>query len=157
MILLWACMSASTPPLSRDDGRVWMCQRDSGPDTHGMDVQSCCHAIGRAAGTYIVLFLSISPSLPPLSSSWPFPFVCLSGDNSRLTVTQSLTQIRSLRRTRSRMMGLSQPFTRGTHLSQLELQPSSCVRNGRRRWASVYCCREKGWLQSRANQQQPTH
>lgn len=37
-------------------------------------------------------------TLPALSSSWPFPIVCLSGDNGRLSVMRSLTQFRSVRR-----------------------------------------------------------
>lgn len=61
-------------------------------------------------------------TLPALSNSWPFPFVCLSGDNGRLSITQGLTQIHSVRRRRtaSGVMGISQPFTHGTHPPQSE-------------------------------------
>lgn len=65
-------------------------------------------------------------TLPALCSSWPFPFVCLSGDNGRLSVTQGLTQIHSVRRrTGSRMMGISQPlFTHETNPPQSKPQSS---------------------------------
>lgn len=74
---------------------------------------------GGGGGGHSVFLLSNQPLLsilPALCSSWLFPFVCLSGDNGRLSVTQGLTQIHSVRRrTGSGMMGISQPFTHETN------------------------------------------
>lgn len=103
-----------------------MCQREAGPDTHGRNVQSHSTARGSTGGKHFVLFLSKQPStLTTLSSSWSFPFVCLSADNGRLSVTQCLTQIHSGRRkTGSGMMRISLPFTHKTHPPQSELLTS---------------------------------
>lgn len=63
---------------------------------------------------------SSSQSTTPLQPPSPFqllafPFLCLSGDNGRLSVTRGLTQIHSVRRTVNEVMRISQPFTHGTH------------------------------------------
>lgn len=79
-----------------------------------------------------------------------FPFVCLSGDNGRLSITQVLTQICSVRRRKaSGVIRISQPFTHETHLPKSELLASQ-TRFSRREQSmgtvqifSLYRCREK--------------
>ncbi len=102
-------------------------------------------------------------TLPALSSSWPFSFVCLSGDNGRLSVTQGLTQIHSVRRrTVVRVMGISQPFTHRTQPSQSELLAAK-TRFSRKEQSqecslasvfSLHYCRGMDWsaMQTSSNQ-----
>lgn len=98
-----------------------MCQKEAGPDTHGGGgrpiLLPCLTENTTKALPPLPLNQPLLSTLQTLSSYWPFLFVCLSGDNGRLSVTQGLTQIHSV----SGVMGISQLFTHGTHLSQSEL------------------------------------
>lgn len=96
-----------------------------GGRTRHQPILVLCHRENRGKGGKALCPLPLNrpllSTLPALSSSWPFPFVCLSGDNGRLSVTQGLTQIYSVRRrTASGEMGISQPFAHGSHPPQSE-------------------------------------
>lgn len=157
-------MSASTPLLSGT------CECECGrQDRHprgGRPILLPCQRENRRKALCpLPLNQPLLSTLPALSSSWPFSFVCLSGDNGRLSVTQGLTQIHSVRRMVSSVMGISQPFTHRTHPSLSELLASK-TRFSRREQSqgrspasiiSLYSCRAKVLLECDANQQQPAH
>lgn len=148
VIVLCVCMSPSTSLLSG-------VMAEGGSNRHPREerlIPSTCRR--DTGGKHSVLFLSTNPSLSALralSSSWPLPFVCLSGDNGRLSVTQGLTQIRLVRRrTGSGLMGISRCFTHGTDPPRV--RPALPSQGQGRSLARVfdYYCWGTGWLKCNA-------
>lgn len=106
--LLRMCMSEFFFPLS---GKMVECECVKGTQDQtpmGETFNPVALPEGHNRKALSTLNQPLPSTIPALSSSWPFPFVHLSGsDNGGLSVTQSLTQIHSLRRTASGIMGIS--------------------------------------------------